>query len=51
VFDDPLSCSARRWEKYSVWKTNLLNQQVMIRYTWLGATAHDIYESYYGKKA
>lgn len=51
VFDAAMECSARRWEKYSVWKTNLLNQQVMIRYTWLGATTNDIYESYYGKKA
>ena len=51
MFDAAVECSARRWEKYSVWKTNLLNQQVMIRYTWLGATTNDIYESYYGKKA
>ena len=43
-------CSARRWEKFSVWRTNLVNQAVMLWYRF-GATPEQVFEFYYGMPA
>lgn len=43
----PAECSARRWEKYSVWRTNLTNQIVMLAYVYGGYSPAQIFDFYY----
>ena len=43
-------CSPRRWEKHTIWRTNAVNQAVMLWYRW-GATPAQIFEFYYGVPA
>eukprot|EP00040_Diaphanoeca_grandis_P011218 m.57448 g.57448 ORF g.57448 m.57448 type:complete len:332 (-) comp22384_c0_seq1:413-1408(-) len=49
IFDSTIECSGRRWEKWGVARINFMNQRIMIRYVWFGATTSQIYEMYYGK--
>ena len=41
-------CSPRRWARRGVWRTNLVNQLVMLWYRF-GATPRQIFRFYYGK--
>ena len=43
-------CSPRRWEKHSVWRTNAVNQAVMLWHRF-GATPEQVFRFYYGVEA
>ncbi|KAJ8599515.1 hypothetical protein CTAYLR_009443 [Chrysophaeum taylorii] len=45
---DPAECDGRRWALRGVWRTNLTNQSVMLRYTYLSYTPAQIFALYYG---
>ena len=42
-------CSPRRWERNGVWRTNLVNQAVMLWYNFGGATPPQVFRFYYAK--
>ena len=47
----PALCDARRWITRPVWRVNLDNQKVMIRYNYFGDTPAQIFQLYYGRPA
>jgi hypothetical protein len=44
----PALCSPRRWERKTIWRTNAVNQVVMLWYRF-GATPEQVFEFYYGR--
>ena len=50
TLDAATECSGRRWATLGVWRANLLNQVIMVAYTFGGASTKDIYDWYYCSK-